>query len=68
MENEDSLQIAPVDEDVFWKNESHWHLLDGYTEDGDPKSKLRVNITFLQKKFEKVDFLKNFNFPKKSIF
>ena len=52
MENEDSLQIGPVDEDLFWNNEDHWHLLDGYTEnefdaDGNLQSKPRVK-TILQ--------------------
>ena len=36
MEDEKSVQIQPVDEDVFWANQDHWHMLDGYTEDGDP--------------------------------
>ena len=36
MEDEKSVQIESVDEDIFWANQDHWHLLDGYTEGGDP--------------------------------
>lgn len=43
LEDESSVQIKPVDEDKFWKDPDHWHLLDGYTVDGNPKSKPRPN-------------------------
>ena len=36
MEDEKSVQISPVDEEIFWQNQDHWHLLDGFTEGGDP--------------------------------
>ena len=43
MEDESSVQIASTDEDTFWENKDHWHLLDGLTVDGNPESKARPN-------------------------
>ena len=43
MEDESSVLISKVDESKFWEEREHWHLLDGYTEDGNPDSKARPN-------------------------
>ena len=43
MEDESSVQISPIDENHFWDNPDHWHLLDGFTQDGNPSSPPRPN-------------------------
>lgn len=43
MEDESSVFISSVDESKFWENRDHWHLLDGYTEGGDPEGAARPN-------------------------
>ena len=43
MEDESSVFISPVEESKFWDNKDHWHLLDGYTEGGDPEGDPRPN-------------------------
>ena len=43
MEDEKFNQIAPVDEETFWSKKKHWHLLDGFTVDGNPASAPKAN-------------------------
>ena len=43
MEDKSSVFISPVEESKFWDNQDHWHLLDGYTEGGDPEGDPRPN-------------------------
>jgi len=43
-EDESSIQISEVDQEAFWKNKDHWHLLDGYSEGIDDNK--QINRTF----------------------
>ena len=41
VEDEGSVQISPADEAAFWQNPNNYHLLDGYSVDGNPESDFR---------------------------
>lgn len=44
-EDESSILISEVDQEAFWKNQDHWHLLDGYSEGTDANKQILRALT-----------------------